>query len=65
MRIIKEGKADKFIGKCPRCGCEFEFTIRDVEQQDPKHDYEDIVRCPTCYGDLFAGGICPDYHRHF
>lgn len=39
--IIKEGKK-KFTITCPRCGCEFEYEIKDISF--------DTVDCPCCYG---------------
>ena len=40
IKIIKEGKKS-FVETCPKCGCEFEYELEDV-------DASGAVRCPYC-----------------
>lgn len=54
IRIIKEGKLQKFIKTCPDCGCEFEHDESDL-QTDYRlclttypGQYETYVVCPCC-----------------
>ena len=56
MRIIKEGciKPSEYIAKCKKCGCEFGFTLDDIEVKAPsqydcpsdKNTYS--MFCPYC-----------------
>lgn len=46
-KIIKPGKKE-FIGTCSRCGCEFSYTLKEL---DAIYPYK-YVHCPEC-GDKY------------
>ena len=39
IKIIKDGQKD-FVAKCPTCGCEFSYQLRDIGLNS--------VVCPCC-----------------
>jgi len=57
MKIIKEGIPEKrfnkikIIQKCEECGCEYEFTEKDMQQVN-KFSSVYVVNCPWC-NDLY------------
>lgn len=42
-KVIKPGKKE-FIGNCRQCGCEFSYTLEELEAQYPFNS----VPCPEC-----------------
>ena len=45
MKVIKHGKKE-FIGVCSKCGCQFEYTIDDLNTHVSITNGE--VNCPDC-----------------
>lgn len=57
IKILKEGRPQKFTTTCPDCGCEFEYELEDV-----KTDYS---ICLTTYpGQYNTYVICPCCGKH-
>lgn len=44
MKVTKSGNFSKeWQAKCPRCGCEFEYNVKDIQSMR-----RDWVVCPEC-----------------
>ncbi len=41
-KIISDGYLQKFTGRCPNCGCVFEYDDSDVFS-------DDTMLCPKCW----------------
>ena len=52
IEIIKHGKFKKGTAKCPKCGCEFSFDERDVDQawrtDTGRYLNDASLPCPEC-----------------
>lgn len=52
MKILKKGKIIHtnayYKDTCGYCGCVFEFTHADIEEQEKKLDGKATYRCPYC-----------------
>ena len=58
IKVIKEGKLERFKKTCSVCGCEFEYDISDLYKEynhslafttyPVKHQYKRYVNCPCC-----------------
>ena len=54
IRILKEGKPQKYITTCSECGCEFEYELEDVKIEysicltSYPGKYNTYVICPCC-----------------
>lgn len=58
IKVIKEGKLERFKKTCPICGCEFEYDISDLYKEynrsivfttyPAKYQYKRYVNCPCC-----------------
>lgn len=55
-KVIKPGKKE-FIGICSRCGCEFSYTIEELNAQYSIR----YVRCPECGDEYYH----PDQSNNF
>ena len=45
IKIIKPGKVQ--VVTCPTCECEFSFEDEDIEWEDQRDPYKEVV-CPCC-----------------
>ncbi len=52
MEIIKHGKKE-FTATCPRCGCVFSYTIKELCERWPMK----FMKCPECEEEV--------YHKEF
>ena len=52
IKVIKHGN-EHFLGKCPACNCEFEYTILDIETDE----YGFSLGCPECGSTQFSSNI--------
>ena len=54
IKIIEEGKTEKFTKTCPNCGCKFEYEQGDVKVNynvclaSYPSEYDTYVICPCC-----------------
>jgi len=48
MKIIKPGRKS-FIATCPRCGCQFEYTIEELRSRWPLN----YMPCPECENEVY------------
>lgn len=49
IKVIKHGN-EHFLGKCPACYCEFEYTILDIDTDE----YGFSLSCPECGSTQFS-----------
>lgn len=49
-RVIKHGNSlpSKWIGKCPSCGCEFQYDRSEVRHDSIFQNIPIYVQCPEC-----------------
>lgn len=47
IEIIKGGKIDRYQLTCPKCGCIFQFTEKDI-QKGPLPCFSYLICCPCC-----------------
>ena len=61
IKIIKEGKKQKFTKTCEDCGCEFEYELEDLHTDYSlclttyPCKFSQYVVCPCCGKHLFHG----------
>lgn len=54
IKVIKHGN-EHFLGKCPACYCEFEYTSMDIEIEDCTYGFS--LSCPECGRAQFSSNI--------
>ena len=54
IKVIKHGN-EHFLGKCPVCYCEFEYTSMDIEIEDCTYGFS--LKCPECGRMQFSSNI--------
>ena len=65
IKIIKDGKPQKFTTKCQDCGCEFEYELEDIKTDfgicltTYPCQYNTYVICPCC-GNYIHHGTVPE-----
>lgn len=59
IKILKEGKTVKFTKTCPKCGCEFEYDVEDLQTDHTialttyPCQFSRYVICPWCGEHIF------------
>lgn len=48
IEIIKDGKLPMIQKVCGRCGCEFRFDLREIDDVRSRIFSEYVVHCPYC-----------------
>jgi len=63
IKILKEGKPQKFTKTCLECGCEFEYELEDIKTDytlcltSYPGQYNTYVICPCCGNSIHHGTI--------
>jgi hypothetical protein len=58
MKLLKEGKVEKFIGQCDNCGAVYECLPRElklIHKGDKENNYQDYAKeyCSYCtFGEI-------------